>query len=1127
MSLVLALAMSVGLVPQVMAETTETDKTVVLVNEDWNYDQSKMPSNGNGGKNTALVSYDGELNGGLGFHGEWKGNPECTSAITSGSGHGYVYFNLNAVGDNPTGGFNSNGADIYRKLLNPIKYDVANEFYVTWADFVQKTPKENDFCGIYLGQDVIKLGATRYNGTEEINKTKTVLGVATPDGTVKANNGKIIANGNSSHTYVAKITINPEGKDSISINAYKAGNGKSEYPTEWDLTVECDITKDIDTLGYLATGEENSNAYFTPVSIYKKQSDMSKGDIEEYIKANLAKIPSPDEILAKDISECEKYVNNINEALTWNADINLTALDTENKIAGYENKIIDAKAISKPVDISADMKANVFVNKEKGVGENPRLRVSDNQGWDVNDIKKTLTWKNTWGENDKFNTAIIDGIEYTMKLDSISGISDSYNCNGQAVRLALDGKDTGDARLYYEYDLENDYYNSINLLAAGSNSYYTTNATTQRNQMSVMLMYADGSSEVKQKKLYDVTDNSAAVNAMTKIGFKLYNGAPGFQESGVVGNAHIYEYEVDNSKKLDKIRVLKSYTMINEDKTGISDNNGVPGHETEGFTPDYYLDSQEAYTYTGDDGNEVNTTLGQYMQTKLSRTSKSYTHSVYGTFLALTAVTNAENIKKTVLEKVNAWPESFTTKEAVKYKAEFETIEKEIAEIEATGASVSEIKANAKYTAMKEASKLLRVVSEKVDISSKFTMMGYAYQDGDKYPGQNPYMRQSPNTGMDIEEVKKLPNWRYNWNNITDDFNVYTLGDMEYSLKVIYGYNINSKKYNVGMGNGGVNNIEIDVNDGNYSSLSVLASGDNNYYSNNTNPYLCLNLYYEGETAPVFVYQKIDSATEPGNDDSLKITAAEVGSITGGWGVTGGKLYMHRYDFPVDYSKTLTKVEVISSYNKLNDTKTGVVATDNTDYTKQYCRANIYAMTLAQYAGDYLNEYEASIKQILADEIAKLTDDSTDEQIWAVKKQIDEAQINGAEVEKIEGYDKYTSLLNKLERVVTTAVTTVDGDEIDSIYYAVDEKMDIAVTVSSIADVDYTSIVALYDGNDKLQIIFDIHSGKIQNGSDTYSFKTGKISDEADESWYYKIITVENTSTMRPLGEAFKFGGTN
>ena len=70
------------------AEETATDKTVVFVQEDWNYDLTGLADK-------KLITYRaayGSIDGGFGWDGGWMANDACTTTMTAGTGHGYIEF---------------------------------------------------------------------------------------------------------------------------------------------------------------------------------------------------------------------------------------------------------------------------------------------------------------------------------------------------------------------------------------------------------------------------------------------------------------------------------------------------------------------------------------------------------------------------------------------------------------------------------------------------------------------------------------------------------------------------------------------------------------------------------------------------------------------------------------------------------------------------------------------------------------------------------------------------------------------------------------------------------------------------------------------------------------------------
>ena len=706
-SLTIALAMMTAVLPVTMAaEETATDKTVVFVEEDWNYDLTGLADK-------KLLTYQkeyGSVNGGFGWDGGWMANDTCTTTL--GNGHGYVEFDQTAVGSNPTGGFHSNGTPIYRKLNAPISLNEKNEFYITWANFFQGVQSEGEVGGISLMGTDIKIGAARYtvkkdDGTET---SESRIAIKTPDGTIKTGDNVINAStSNISYTYVAKVTINPDGKDSISLNAYEKGKNKEEYPTTWQITVEynLDNEKAIDSFGYYAKG--GANIYYTPVSFYKKQSAMTKTDVENFIDATLNALPEKDKMTVSTVSEYADRVSEMEE-LAGIYDIDINAFDTDGKYEAFYKKIADAKEISVPVDIRADMKVNAYNSPmiDGMVGSNSQVVTgSSNLGWDVDEMKNNHVWRYDWADvSNDYNYLQLDGIEYGMLVKR--GLK---NVEGQMLATYH-----ADKNLYYEYDLDNSYYSKVNVLGSVPNEYYYNYCKdANKGKVGIMLVYENGDTEIVMQKIYSASKDRSAESA--QIESNLYNDNA--VATGSIGRAHVYEFKVDNTKKLDKIRILGSYADLTDEGTGFNMNNDTK----DGVYWGYYSTSTDVgdgeqwkSSYVNATGETVETnTLGEYLQTKylgkpeydnngkLKSNYKTYGHVFFANVLALTAVTNIANRKADILDIVNAWPENPTSTDANNYKITVENIESSLAEFEKSGASVTEITENAKFKAMKKA----------------------------------------------------------------------------------------------------------------------------------------------------------------------------------------------------------------------------------------------------------------------------------------------------------------------------------------------------------------------------------------------------------------------------------------
>ena len=1042
LSLTIASAIMTATLPVTMAaEETATDKTVVFVQEDWNYDLTGLADK-------KLITYQtayGSIDGGFGWDGGWMANDACTTTMTAGTGHGYVEFDQTAVGSNPTGGFHSNRTPIYRKLNAPIALSEANEFYITWANFFQGVQDEGEVGGISLMGKDIKIGAARYTVTnaDETTTTESRIAIKTPDDVIKTGDTVIKHTGNTSYTYVAKVTINPDGVDSISLNAYLKGAGKEEYPTEWQITAEYDLDNEdfIDVFGYYANG--GPNIYYTPVSFYKKQSAMTKTDVENFIDSTLNALPEKDKMTASTVSEYADAISEMEE-LAGIYDIDINAFDTDGKYAAFYKKVADAKEISVPVDIRADMKVNAYNAPFNETVKDSNAQIINgsadgNIGWNTDEIKALDGWRYDWADvTDNYNYLQLDGIEYGMLVKR--GYA---NIDGQMLATAFAGD-----KLYYEYDIDNGYYSKVNALASVPNPYYYNYCkNSNKGKLAVMLVYENGETEIVMQNVYSAQADKSAERA--QLTGKLYKKDSTAAPNVTTGYAHVYEFKADNTKKLDKVRVLGSYADVTADGTAINMNNDTK----DGLYWGYYSTSTDVgdgtewkSSYVNDAGETVETyTLGEYLQTKylgkpvygsdgktLSSSYKTYGHVFYANVLALTAVTNIANRKADILDIVNAWPENPTSQDANNNKATLENIENSLAEFEKSGAAVTEVTENAKFKAMKKAITMLKEVPVFVDISENFNVNVYAdtpaREAGAK---QNPRATEGPNCGLRLSDAYAWTNWKYDWNKSTDNFNVLKLGDTEFNLKLAVG-NADNKAYNTAwmIQKNEEQTKTFDVEDGYYTGFSVLAHVHSRWHSGYKNHYIGVYFVYE-DGEELQVQQVFDSsANKEGVLD--QVVARKTGAHnTLGWAdyEDSVKLYAHKYDFTVDSTRVLKEIKVVNnSYSDYDAETNTITPQETTTGNTKYFLSNIFAMSLKEFLSDYTVKVKREVEPLIAALPENLTSADTDA-VNEIKAIVDVAVGYGVDTADIEGYEDLEKRLYDFVEIKDIE-KNVDFDEI-------------------------------------------------------------------------------------------------
>ena len=292
--------------------------------------------------------------------------------------------------------------------------------------------------------------------------------------------------------------------------------------------------------------------------------------------------------------------------------------------------------------------------------------------------------------DDKYNIFNLNGTKYELKVDATLNNS----TDGQAVALSYEPES-----LYYEYDIDNGHYDSINILASNPNEYYS-NAAVDKNSkhIGIILVYEDGEEEIVVQRLYPTTADREG--EQEQIVSNLYSSVT--DPSAGKGYVHEYVFGADDTKILDKVRILKSRTELNEDNTAINYENGFNGLK---WT--YYATSTEEYIYYDDEGRRVVTTLGEYLMDtygtgESANMYNTYGHIFYGSVLAVTAVNTIADYKEILENKISLWPDNPDVSVARQYTEEFNKVYEDIEEMKSKGSNVSALEDNEKYAAMKQ-----------------------------------------------------------------------------------------------------------------------------------------------------------------------------------------------------------------------------------------------------------------------------------------------------------------------------------------------------------------------------------------------------------------------------------------
>lgn len=264
-------------------------------------------------------------------------------------------------------------------------------------------------------------------------------------------------------------------------------------------------------------------------------------------------------------SENATKINTLNQALQACTTNNVTLSDT---LQSNANDVLSAWAellpVSVPVDISkTDLGAvKIFANYNESVSAwwesslsylNSQKRIMSLKSFKDGD--GNFTWKTSWQKDDNgnyldteiTNTAVLDGIEYNMTVQSATKGGSAYEFNNNKEA---------------NYTLTEGYYSDINLLLDGplGKEYYSSssNAITK---LTIQLNYADGSNEkVTTADIHNSYYSGsgsymkvATLNATTANNVTTFAG----ENSGVDVYIIPYSVPVKQNKKLTSFTILK------------------------------------------------------------------------------------------------------------------------------------------------------------------------------------------------------------------------------------------------------------------------------------------------------------------------------------------------------------------------------------------------------------------------------------------------------------------------------------------------------------------------------------------------------------------------------------------
>lgn len=382
---------------------------------------------------------------------------------------------------------------------------------------------------------------------------------------------------------------------------------------------------------------------------------------------------------------------------------------------------------------------------------------------------------------------------------------------------------------------------------------------------------------------------------------------------------------------------------------------------------------------------------------------------------------SAEEIYETVADKAAEWKKALDKQDSKKYIKASEELEDMISSAYENDVDLSSIdnvilfeRLNPKDTT--------KNASETLDISQYFNSGIYADKNGTT--STNPNVLTGPNTGFELSGFKALDNWKNNWVDVKDGFNILQLGGTDYSMKVVE-CNTQStattkstycawRTTTMKNGNDEVPCTNIDVEDGYYKSMNFLINVDTAWYApDHQTVYLGLLLHY-ADGSSEFVKSRVYSAS---NDRSGSVNQVAADKIDGGRNIDG-KLYLHELKIDTDENKILTGVDIMHEMASIDEENEFYFAND----AQRLYRATIYAMTAVEDCRIKIMKSYNKFEELL-DNIPATITSSNYAECEKLAEVIGVMSDCGVKVSSFEGVNDFLLEYSYIPKLKKTAVT--------------------------------------------------------------------------------------------------------
>lgn len=391
---------------------------------------------------------------------------------------------------------------------------------------------------------------------------------------------------------------------------------------------------------------------------------------------------------------------------------------------------------------------------------------------------------------------------------------------------------------------------------------------------------------------------------------------------------------------------------------------------------------------------------------------------------------SAEVLIETINALMSEWKNSVENTDLEKYREITEEIHSMVKNLEKYDIAPEEIEGMNEFLTLTDVEAGADYGSMPIDISANFN--SGIYGNKNSTTPNNPNVITGPNVGFEINDFKALDGWKKNWIDVENHFNIFNLGGINYNLKV---QENDSRTTSTNCAwrthDEKIASKEIDIEDGSYEKISILANTDTLWYGpGHDKGWLGVILKYKDGT------QEFSENPLSNGNVSRKAYGNEIEST----GIDGKKvmydksLYIHAYNIDANPEKVLDKIEVLNSYALIDSE--GVVYFDTAKTAHTY-RATLYAVTALKNKNLRIMECYNELNDLL--DVLPETITSKDYEIAGeISEILDELEELGVDTYELSGVNsfrentKYIPKLRKtdveanLDKVVINAEFSTD-----------------------------------------------------------------------------------------------------